>query len=156
MARPVKCRRIACNPTATHFNPAGSEGLSAGEEIVLALDEYEALRLCDLQSREQKPAAACMKISRQTLGNILRSARRKLADCIINGKPLMIAGGEITLPSVKLRCCDCGSGWTTVPGAPQRACPRCGGDNVQNCPRRQCCKFKPGGMACLKIKGETK
>jgi len=112
MPRPFKCRRVACRPPATRFKPDGGEGFARGEEIVLALDEYEALRLCDLEGRQQEPSAAGMKISRQTFGNILRAARRKLADCIVNGKPLKIEGGTIVLRAIRLRCCDCGIGWT--------------------------------------------
>jgi predicted DNA-binding protein (UPF0251 family) len=156
MPRPIKFRRVASRPISTRFKPSGNAGIAQGDEIILALDEYEALRLCDLLGREQKPSAACMKISRQTFGNILRSARRKLADCVIKGKSLRIEGGAITMRGIKLRCCDCGTGWTGEQNGKHSSCPRCNGKNIQQCQRRQCCKFKQGAMPCMKIKGETK
>ncbi len=94
MTRPFKCRRISSSPKAYYFKPRAVP-LCELEEITLQLDEYEALKLSDLQKKEQDAAAAIMKISRQTFGNILASARRKLADAVVNGKALKIEGGPV-------------------------------------------------------------
>ena len=94
MARPVKQRRIACVPAASYFKPAGVP-LRDLEEIVLGLDEVEAMRLTDLEKLYQLEAAEQMGVSRQTIGNILQSARRKVADALVNGKALRIAGGAV-------------------------------------------------------------
>jgi len=67
------------------------------DEIALQLDEFEALRLADLQKKDQEAASAIMKISRQTFGNILASARGKLADAVVNGKALKIEGGPVEI-----------------------------------------------------------
>lgn len=96
MARPIKCRRISCTPAARYFKPVGIP-LRELDEIVLGLDELEAMRLADLEGLYQVDAAAKMDISRQTIGNILNSAHRKLADALLNGKALRIGpddGGE--------------------------------------------------------------
>jgi predicted DNA-binding protein (UPF0251 family) len=63
------------------------------EEMTLRLDELQALKHTDLDRKDQRAAAAAMKVSRQTFGNILASARRKLADAVVNGKALKIEGG---------------------------------------------------------------
>lgn len=60
------------------------------EEIILASDEWEALRLADHESLYRTEAAARMEISRQTFDRILRRARAKVADALINGKALRI------------------------------------------------------------------
>lgn len=89
MARPVKCRRIRCAPATRYFKPQGIP-LRNLEEIVLGLDELEAMRLADLEGLYQAEAAAQMGVSRQTIDNILNSAHAKLADALLNGKALRI------------------------------------------------------------------
>lgn len=89
MARPVKNRRISCVPAASYFKPVGIP-MRELEEIVLGMDELEAIRLADLQGLYQADAAEKMGVSRQTIGNILNSAHRKLADALLNGKALRI------------------------------------------------------------------
>jgi len=61
------------------------------------MDEFQALKYAELDGKDQTSAAAAMKISRQTFGNILASARRKLADAVVNGKALKIEGGPVEL-----------------------------------------------------------
>jgi predicted DNA-binding protein (UPF0251 family) len=89
MARPVKSRRICCVPAASYFKPVGIP-MRELEEIVLGMDELEAMRLTDLGGLYQADAAAQMGVSRQTIGNILNSAHHKLADALLNGKALRI------------------------------------------------------------------
>ena len=93
MARPVKCRRISCAPATNYFKPAGIP-LRDLEEIVLGLDELEAMPLTDLEGGYQQDAAAQMGVSRQTIGNILHRAHAKVADALLNGKALRIGPDE--------------------------------------------------------------
>ena len=67
------------------------------EEVILSLDELEALRLADLEGLYQDAAARAMGISRQTFGRIIASARKKTANALLNGKALRITGGNIRL-----------------------------------------------------------
>ena len=60
------------------------------EEVELAMDELEALRLCDLMDLDQTKAAEKMKISQSTLQRILVSARKKTAEALIKGKAIKI------------------------------------------------------------------
>jgi len=92
MPRPFKCRRVFGTPGADYFKPRGIP-LSALQEIGLSLDEFEAIRLADLEGLYQEDAAQRMNISRQTFGNIIAEAHKKIADAIVNGKALKIAGG---------------------------------------------------------------
>ena len=89
MARPFKQRCISCVPAASYFKPVGIP-LRELEEIVLSMDEVEAMRLTDLDGLYQSDVADRMGVSRQTIGNTLASAHRKLADALINGKALRI------------------------------------------------------------------
>lgn len=92
MARPCKNRKIISEPRTYYFKPRAVP-LCELEETVLRLDEFQALKYAELDGKDQTAAAAAMKISRQTFGNILASARRKLADAVVNGKALKIEGG---------------------------------------------------------------
>jgi uncharacterized protein len=94
MARPCRCRRIRCNPDTNYFKPRGIP-LDMLEEINLTLDELEAVRLADLEEMYQEDAAKKMNISRQTFGNIINSAHKKIADVLLNAKALKIEGGNI-------------------------------------------------------------
>ena len=67
------------------------------EEVELTLDEFEALRLADFDGLYQEQAAEQMNVSRQTFGNIINSAHKKIADFLINAKPLKISGGSIEM-----------------------------------------------------------
>jgi uncharacterized protein len=60
------------------------------EEVVLSMDEIEAVRLADYDGLYHQDAADKMKISRQTFGRIVGSARKKLAECLLKGKALKI------------------------------------------------------------------
>lgn len=93
MPRPFKCRRVLGTPGADYFKPRGIP-LSDLQEIGLTLDEFEAVRLADLEGLYQEDAAKKMNVSRQTFGNIIASAHKKIADAIVNGKALKISGGN--------------------------------------------------------------
>ncbi|MDD4940233.1 MAG: DUF134 domain-containing protein [Candidatus Omnitrophica bacterium] len=94
MPRPCRCRRIRCNPDTNYFKPRGIP-LDMLEEVNLTLDELEAVRLADLKGLYQEEAAKKMDISRQTFGNIIKKAHRKIADGLLNAKALKIEGGEV-------------------------------------------------------------
>lgn len=104
MPRP-HCRRfVSGSPVASVFKPAGIP-LRTLDEVVLTLDEFEALRLADLEELYQEAAASRMRISRPTLSRILDSARRKVADALVHGKALRIEGGPVQPHPGRRRCC---------------------------------------------------
>lgn len=90
--RPRICRRVKVIPGVTYFKPAGIRRAEL-EEIVLTLDEYEAIRLVDLEGTEQISAGKQMKISQPTLSRLLKSARKKISEAIVKGKAIKIQGG---------------------------------------------------------------
>ena len=103
MPRPCKQRRICALPGCCRFGP--QEPDHTPETLTMTLDEYEALRLIDLESLSQEECADRMGVARTTAQAIYNSARRKLADCLVNQKELHIEGGHYRL---------CGGG---LPGA---------------------------------------
>jgi hypothetical protein len=106
MSRPQCCRRIAGRPIASEFHPAGipASGLA---EIVLTLDEFEAIRLADLEGLYQEQAAERMSVSRPTFGRILAAAHRKVAEALSNGKALKIEGGTVRMERLRPFPCGC-------------------------------------------------
>ncbi|OGS35380.1 MAG: hypothetical protein A2293_03240 [Elusimicrobia bacterium RIFOXYB2_FULL_49_7] len=96
MPRPFKCRRIGCIPDHLYFKPKGIPLIELAE-VTLSMDELEALRLSHVESLYQEGAALRMNVSRQTFGNILDSAHRKVSDFLVNAKALRIEGGVITV-----------------------------------------------------------
>jgi len=92
MTRPLKPRRIFFDPRVIYFKPRAIP-LSTLEEVELAADELEALRLCDFKNLEQIEAAKKMKISQSTLQRILASAHKKVAEALIEGKAIKIRKG---------------------------------------------------------------
>jgi uncharacterized protein len=106
MARPLKCRFVAHEPGVTYFKPRAVP-MSELEEVILTLDETEAIRLADLEGLYQEKAAARMKVSRQTFGNIIHAAHAKIAEAIIQGKALKIEGGACRMTGRRrpARCC---------------------------------------------------
>ena len=91
MPRPQRCRRICGKPKFACFHP---EAASECEEIMLTLDEYEVIRLVDLEKLTHEECAKQMDVSRTTVTEIYESARQKIADSIVNGRRLRIEGGS--------------------------------------------------------------
>lgn len=93
MVRPCCRRRIGMRPMKNCFMPA-QVSVRPERCMILTLDELEALRLADLMGLYHEEAAVEMGISRATFGRIVDGARRKIADTLVNGKVLLIEGGN--------------------------------------------------------------
>lgn len=96
MVRPRLLRRIWFEPGVTYFKPRGIP-LAYLKESVLTVDELESIRLTDFEGMEQEKAAKKMKISQPTFNRLLTSARKKIADAIVNGKAIKIEGGDYVM-----------------------------------------------------------
>ena len=131
MARPIHCRRVSSLPGSTYFKPRGIP-LSMLEDVVLTVDEFEAIRLADLESLYQEQAAEKMSVSRQTFGRIIESAHKKVAEALVKGKALKIEGGEFEMAAMrKFRCYDCQHSWELPYGTGRpEDCPSCKRGNI--------------------------
>jgi uncharacterized protein len=126
VSRPVKCRHVQCKPEAVYFKPRAVP-LCDLEELALTYDELEALRLADLDGLYQEDAATSMRISRQTFGNIIKSARKKVADALVNGKAIRIEGGVCSVEKRDVLVCgNCEHTWERSPEHDRpEVCPHC-------------------------------
>ena len=132
MARPRNCRRVGALPGSEYCKPRGIP-LSLLEEITLSVDEFEAIRLADLENLYQEQAAAKMKVSRPTFGRIIESAHKKVAEALVKGKALKIEGGDFEVAAIrKFRCNGCQHTWELPygTGRPEN-CPSCKSGNIQ-------------------------
>lgn len=108
MPRKVKCRKVCHYPQTLEFLPQNNN--AEQEPIVLTVDEYETIRLIDRRGMSQEQCAAFMQIARTTVQRIYETARKKLADFVVEGRPLRIEGGDFRLcngSSIGCGCVDC-------------------------------------------------
>ena len=101
MPRPRKWRRVCATPRCAHFSPSHRQGEYS--VVGMTVDEYETIRLIDWEDLTQEQCADQMEVARTTVQAIYQSARKKLADCIVNSRTLIINGGEY-------RICEHGDG----------------------------------------------
>ena len=130
MPRPKQCRRVCLSPDCTYFKPAGV-ATSTLEEVVIAVDELEAMRLVDIEELYYEQAAEQMGVSRRTFGRIIDSARKKTAQALIRGIALRIEGGMIEMAKQRtFQCGDCGHEWQLPFGTGRPSeCPQCQSTN---------------------------
>lgn len=119
MSRPPCCRRVEGKPIASVFRPTGVPTREL-TTVVMTLDEFEAVRLADLEGLYQAGAAERMGVSRPTFGRIIESARHKVAQALVGGQALLIEGGPVRA--------------TQSPEAPWTACSHAG-QGPAGCPR---------------------
>jgi predicted DNA-binding protein (UPF0251 family) len=114
------------------FKPAGipATGLV---EVVLGMDELEAIRLADADGLYHEQAAREMNVSRQTFGRIVSAARTKVAQALIEGKALRIDGGVVEMAEQRtFKCFDCQHAWQVPYGTGRPAkCPACSSSNIR-------------------------
>ena len=126
MARPKKNRKIRCAPASYYFKPRGIP-MADLQEVILEVDELEALRLGDMLNYSQEEAALKMKISRATFGRIVNKARQKIAEGMINGKAIRISEDLPAQFKSKLdyTCKSCGYKTNLRRKTQIKNCPKC-------------------------------
>jgi len=125
MARPVKCRRVEFLPEDTYFVPFDKRKCEI-EDIVLKVEELEAMRLKDIEGLTQEECAARMQVSRQTFQNIINSARKKVAEALTQGKAIRISGGNYVADRCQFKCLNCGKIYRMNFEQDRYTCPSCG------------------------------
>ncbi len=142
MPRPRRLRRVLFEPSINYFKPAGVS-LSMLSEMVLTVDEFEAMRLKDYEGLDQEKAAAKMKISQPTFHRLILSARKKVADALVNGKAIKIEGGYYKMAARPGLGRGRGMGMGRMAGGPPIAC---------ICPKCKTEISKQRGVPCAQMK----
>ena len=107
MARPRKWRKVCCLPKRKRFGPLDN-ALGQTCFITMTIEEYETIRLIDNEEFTQERCAGQMNVARTTVQGLYNVARKKLADALINGKVLLIGGGDYKLCDGLEETCSCG------------------------------------------------
>ncbi|AEB08164.1 DUF134 domain-containing protein [Desulfobacca acetoxidans] len=131
MARPRKCRWVGFEPGVTFFKPQGVPMRSL-EQVVISVDELEALRLSDFLGLSQEEVAQEMNVSRPTVTRMLAKAHGAVADALVHGKAIKIAGGDYRVAERRFVCQDCDHTWSNNnDSTTSQNCPRCQGSSIQ-------------------------
>jgi len=103
------------------------------DEVILSVEEVEALRLKDLECLDQEQSAERMNISRPTFQRVLATARQKIADALLRGKAIRIEGGNFEMAWRRFRCFN-GHEWDMpfeiMAGESPEVCPACNTANI--------------------------
>jgi predicted DNA-binding protein (UPF0251 family) len=101
------------------------------EKIEIGLDEFEAIRLADLEGLYHDEAAKDMGVSRATFGRMIEAARHKVANALVNGKMLVVTGGVVRMATKRVfECRDCGHRFEVPYGTGRPTnCPSCRSSN---------------------------
>ncbi|NEZ46702.1 DUF134 domain-containing protein [Clostridium niameyense] len=129
MPRPIKVRKVERFPQSTYFIPLGKQKCEI-EEVVLKVEELEAMRLKDIEGLSQEECAEKMGISRQTFQNIIDAARKKSAIALTEGKAININGGNYTTKHCLFKCLSCNNLYEIKYEQDRKICPECGSSNV--------------------------
>ncbi len=93
-------------PELVRFGPMG--GHPQRQPLAMTVDEFETIRLIDLEGLTQEGCARLMEVSRATVQTIYASARRTLAQALVQGRELVIGGGDFVLCRGEGQGCGCG------------------------------------------------
>ncbi|MFH2002276.1 MAG: DUF134 domain-containing protein [Planctomycetota bacterium] len=149
MSRPHCCRRVNSAPIVTLFQPLGLDKTDA-DPIILSLDEFEAIRLADMEGCYQEEAAMNMDVSRATFGRILGTARFKVAEALVKGKALKIMGGVVqTGGERRFKCSACSHEWGMSFSKKRPAsCPQCQCEQIRKTACIHGCKNEVSERCC--------
>jgi predicted DNA-binding protein (UPF0251 family) len=106
MPRPKKKRKVNNPPKMHGFKPFGIAFCDT-EQVVMQYDEYESLKLVIYNNLSQDFAADCMEVSRPTLTRIYNSALKKIGQAFVEGKSIIIKGGDFEFEKDWYKCKRC-------------------------------------------------
>lgn len=104
------------------------------QAVIMNLEEYEALRLIDYEKQNHEQAAVAMNVSRPTITRIYEDARQKLSTALVEGRSLLIEGGNVSIQGNHWYCEDCSHKFNTpiTDDSDGKPCPKCNSNNVIN------------------------
>lgn len=123
-----KLRKIDKPPTIEGFKPLGIPMRNI-DQVYLLFEEYEAIRLVDYENLSHEEASKIMNISRPTFTRIYDKARKTIAKAFVEGKAIIIEGGNFTTENLWYRCKHCHK--TIISDHPIIKCENCSSDKIK-------------------------
>ena len=130
MPRRKRNRRIQVPPVIKGMSVFGVRGRKSNE-VILRIEEYEAIRLLDYQNLTQEEAAVFMDVSRPTLTRIYEEARNKVATAFVEGRDILFRGGDIYFDKNWFKCNDCQASFNQHDDT-KPECPVCSSSDVMS------------------------
>ncbi len=127
MPRKKRQRRLLAPPTIKGLSVFGSKKRS--EQILLFFEEYESIKLLDYDGMTQEEAAAVMGVSRPTMTRVYEAARNKVARAMVEGKDLLIRGGNFFFDDNWYSCKSCKAKFNLTEDSDHK-CPVCGSEDI--------------------------
>jgi predicted DNA-binding protein (UPF0251 family) len=106
MPRPKKKRKIDNPPKMQGFKPFGI-AVCDTSPIIMQYEEYETVKLVIYDELSQDIAADRMEVSRPTLTRIYNSALKKIGQAFVEGKSIIIDGGNFEFDKDWYKCKKC-------------------------------------------------
>lgn len=125
----TKIKKIYSFPPYSQYKPPRIP-MNKLQQIIISLEEFEALKLVDYENQPQRKAALSMDVSQATLNRLLKSARNKIAKGLVNGYALILEGGKNVLPCRIFKCGSCSHQWSPEEQGFPKKCPICGSEEV--------------------------
>lgn len=131
MPRKKRGRKVLVPPVIKGMSVFGIRGRRA-QEVFLLFEEYEAIRLLDYRGMTQEEAAVHMEVSRPTLTRIYEDARQKVARAFVEGRDILIRGGDFFFEENWHKCYSCNASFSSYDNNGSITCPVCGSDNIKS------------------------
>lgn len=128
MARDKKDRLVKRSPGFNGFKPFGMQTPSRAE-VLLLLEEYEAIRLCDYDLLTHEDAARLMGVSRATFSRMYEAARRKVAKAMVEVTAIRFKGGNVIVDAEWFSCNKCKISFSLLPENLHQ-CPLCQSEKI--------------------------
>lgn len=124
MPRQRRLRKVVAPPNFKGYKPYGSQK-SSNEYIELLYEEYEAIKLADYDIMNHEEAAKIMGVSRPTFARIYESARRKIANALVETKEIKTVYGNAIMDKNWYVCNNCMARFTIPKTIKSNECPLC-------------------------------
>lgn len=130
MPRRRRLRKIVAPPQFTGFRPYGTNSVS-DEFVELLYEEYEAVKLADYDMMNHQEAADLMGVSRPTFARIYESARRKIAQALVETKEIKAVFGNAWMDKNWFVCNECHARFTLPKTLKKNCCALCSSINIK-------------------------
>ncbi|MCU4163997.1 DUF134 domain-containing protein [Carboxylicivirga caseinilyticus] len=130
MPRRRRLRKIVAPPGFKGYKPYGHRPNS--KMVELLYEEYEAIKLADYDLLNQLEASKLMGISRATFARIYESARRKIAEALVETKEIKTVYGNAHMDENWYVCNQCHARFNLPDPTTASCCPMCKSDEINN------------------------